>query len=93
MSSATDLGRCVYEVPELGVVHEIRDVWYDNGLGGLAERGASFLDYTARTRRQGRALDLRQPALELSAEMSQWGDSWDAALARLCRAERELLAP
>jgi hypothetical protein len=146
MSSATELDRCLYEVPGLGVVHEIRDAWYDDGLAALAEYGASFLDYTARNsayarrlvplehdlnargnwvaaeiafglpglehallvigpgpvyanarhaRRaygEGRELDLRQPTLELPAEMRQWGDSWDAALARLCRAERQLLA-
>jgi hypothetical protein len=146
MSSATGLERCVYDVPGVGVVHEIRDSWYDDGLAALAEDGASFLDYTARNsayarrrvplehdlnargnwvaaeiafglpglerpllvlgpgpvyanprhaRRayeEGRELDLRQPALELPAEMMQWGDSWDVALARLCRADRQLLA-
>jgi hypothetical protein len=141
---ATDLGRCLYDIPELG--DEIHDVWYDDGLAALAEEGASFLDYTARNsayaRRRvplehdlnargnwvaaeiafglpgldhpllvlgpgpvyanprharrayedGRELDLRQPALELPAEMRQWGDSWDGALTRLCRADREQLA-
>jgi hypothetical protein len=48
MSSATRLDRCMYDVPGLGVVHEIRDAWYDDGLAALAEDGASFLDYTAR---------------------------------------------
>jgi hypothetical protein len=135
----------MYDVPGLGVVHEIRDAWYDDGLAALAEDGASFLDYTARNsadarrrvplehdlnargnwvaaeiafglpglehpllvlgpgpvyanprhaRRayeEGRELDLRQ-ALELPAEMRQWGDSWDVALVRLCRTERQLLA-
>jgi hypothetical protein len=146
MSSATGLDRFVYDVPGLGVVHEVRDAWYDEGLAALAEDGASFLDYTARNsayarrrlplehdlnargnwvaaeiafglpgldhpllvlgpgpvyanprhaRRayeEGRELDLREPTLELPAEVRRWGDSWDVALARLCRAEHELLA-
>ncbi|MGH8983989.1 MAG: hypothetical protein ACRDY6_08975 [Acidimicrobiia bacterium] len=48
--------------------------------------------HARRAYEEGRELDLRQPALELPAEMRQWGASWDVPLARMCRVERQLLA-